>query len=125
MTDRRGGQRSDRSRAQSGATTNPPSISPIGSPQPEHVSSIVSAIEDTATVRLPSRDTWHAFNRLAFASANAIISEGYLTQHSKLPSEVKKFLDPIKCIPLSIKEKVTYPSKPSLICAVQRMSKAK
>lgn len=108
MTGRKGRRGSSRGRGQSGATTEPSSISSVASPRPEYVSTTVSAIEGPATSRPPSRDKSRPFYRLAFASANMIISKGYLIQHAKLPSEVKKLLDPIKCIPSSVKERVTF-----------------
>jgi len=38
--------------------------------------------------------------------------------HPKLPASVKGLLEPIACIPQSVKERVSSPLKPSLICLV-------
>jgi hypothetical protein len=46
------------------------------------------------------------------------ISEGFITCHPKLPEPVKGLLEPIACIPQSVKDRVSSPLKPSLICLV-------
>ena len=117
MSSRRG--RRGRGKAQSGAITEPSSTSSVGTPRPEYVPTIVASTEGSATPRPPSRDKSRSFYRLAFASVDMIVSEGYLTQHPKLPPAVKKLLDPIQCIPSSIKEKVSLLFELSLIFPVQ------
>src|SRR5436309_14208440 len=118
MSGRRGRRgTSSRGKPQSGATTEPSSVSSAATPTTEYAPTIIS-IEGSATPRPPSCDKSRPFYRLAFASANMIVSEGYLSQHPKLPLEVKKLLEPIKCIPSTIKEKVDFPFTPFLICTV-------
>jgi hypothetical protein len=55
----------------------------------------------------PSRDTGSPVYRLALRSAGISLSEGFITQHPRLPKSVQKLMEPIACIPSSVKEMVS------------------
>ena len=70
---------------------------------------VAAAMEDSATPHPPSRDISRSVYRLALGSAGIAISEGFITCHPKLPESVKGLLEPIACIPQSVKERESSP----------------
>ena len=79
---------------------------------------VAAAAEGSVTSYPPSRDKSGSVYRLALGSAGIAISEGFLTCHSKLPEPVKSLLEPIACIPQSVKKRVSSRLLPSLTCLV-------
>src|SRR5579859_1262384 len=92
--------------AASTPTPSDPSSS-RGTPRLDLQSTISAAMECSATPRPPSRDKSRSVYRLALGSAGIAISEGFITHHPKLPESVHRLLEPIACIPPSVKEKVS------------------
>jgi hypothetical protein len=89
-----------------------------GTPRLALQATVEAAMERSATPRPPSRDKSRSVYRLALGSAGIAISEGFITCHPKLPESVKGLLEPIACIPQSVKQRVSSPLKPSLTCLV-------
>src|SRR5947207_5948731 len=78
-----------------------------GTPRLDLQATVGAAMEGSATPRPPSRDKSRSVYRLALGSAGIAISEGFLACHPKLPEPVKGLLEPIACIPQSVKERVS------------------
>src|SRR5579859_829510 len=87
-------------------TPSDPSLS-RGTPRLDLQATVSAATEGSATPRPPSRDNSRCVYRLALGSAGIAISEGFITHHPKLPESVHRLLEPIACIPPSVKEKVS------------------
>lgn len=79
---------------------------------------VTVALEGSTTTCPPSRDKSHSVYRLALGLAGIAISKGFVTCHPKLPESVKGLLEPIPCIPQSVRERVSSTLKASLISLV-------
>src|SRR5271170_6127909 len=90
------------------STGSTPMPSDPSSPRDTPSLDLASTIEEGSEMpQWPSSDNSRPVYRLALRSAGISLSEGFITQHPGLPKSVQKLMEPIACIPSSVKEMVS------------------